>query len=96
MLEHEKARLWRRAMGLSRRKLSDLTGMSESNIADIETGTYRANRHPVPRAVMQRYRLVCGAITAGLTFDWYRAKLKTSERREIEFPVAKKQEDNAP
>jgi transcriptional regulator with XRE-family HTH domain len=96
MLEHEKAHLWRKAMGLSRRKLASLIGLSESNIADIEAGVYRINKRPVPEPIMRRYRMLCGAVTAGLAFDWYRAKLKTDERREIEFPVVKKQENNAP
>jgi transcriptional regulator with XRE-family HTH domain len=96
MMEHEKAYLWRRAMGFSRRKLSGMTGFSESAIADIEAGRYRNTGHPIPSAIMTRYRTVCGAVTAQLSFDWFRAKLTTDERREIEFPVARQHNGDAP
>jgi transcriptional regulator with XRE-family HTH domain len=72
MPEAEKARLWRIAMGFSRRELAQLTGFSESLIADIEVGHYRENEHPISDRAMRRYRLACAAITADVHFDWYR------------------------
>jgi transcriptional regulator with XRE-family HTH domain len=79
MTEHEKARLWRQAMGLSRKRLSDLTGYSVSSISDIEAGMYRFTGRPVPPHVMKRYRTACGAVTADVSFDWYRAKIKRKQ-----------------
>jgi transcriptional regulator with XRE-family HTH domain len=78
MTEHEKARLWRQAMGLSRKALSQATGFSVSSIADIEAGRYRENGHPIPAAVFQKYRLACGAVTADVKFNWYRATARSS------------------
>jgi transcriptional regulator with XRE-family HTH domain len=75
--ENEKAYLWRKAMGLSRKRLSDMTGYSISSIIDIEKGTYRQNGNPVPPSVLKRYRTACGAVTADVVFDWYRARLKS-------------------
>src|SRR5512133_3435639 len=93
MRENEKARLWRKAMGFSREQLARLTGYSASAIVDIEAGKYRNTGHPVPEPVMRRYRLICGAITAGLSFDWFRAKVTSDEAvRELVFPVAKQQQ----
>jgi len=97
MQEHEKAYLWRRAMGYSRAKLARLTGYSQSAIADIEAGRYRNTGHPIPAYVMTRYRMMCGAVTANLSFDWYRARVTTSEAvREVTFPVARQHDGDAP
>jgi len=88
LTEHEKAHLWRRAMGLSRADLARLTGFSESNIADIESGTYRENGKPISPHTMQRYRLACGALTADVSFNWFRATLNVNGKS-IDFPVGK-------
>ena len=72
LTEHEKARLWRKAMGLTKVRLSELTGYSVSIIADMEAGHYRQNGNPIPDKTWQRYKMACAAITAGADFTWYR------------------------
>jgi transcriptional regulator with XRE-family HTH domain len=88
LTENEKAYLWRKAMGFSRAKLARLTGFSASNIADIETGIYRENGKPIADTTMQRYRLACGALTADVRFNWYRAKVKVNGTS-VDIPVAR-------
>jgi transcriptional regulator with XRE-family HTH domain len=71
--EHERARQWREACGLTRSDLSGLTGYSESSIKQMETGKNSAGE-PVGEDAWQRYRLVCAAVMAGLDFDWRRVR----------------------
>ena len=68
--EHIRARHWRMGRGLSRPALAALTGYSVSAIMDHELGRTRGTGKPIGRAEMQRYRLACAAINAGLAFDW--------------------------
>jgi len=71
--EHERARQWRDACGLTREQLSALSGYSESAIKQMETGKNSAG-DPVGDDAWQRYRLICAAIMAGLDFDWRRVR----------------------
>jgi transcriptional regulator with XRE-family HTH domain len=80
LTENEKAYLWRRAMGFSRAKLARLTGFS--------AGIYRENGKPIADATMQRYRLACGALTADVSFNWYRAKVSVNGTS-VDIPVAR-------
>lgn len=76
--EHERAKQWREAHGLSLDELADLTGYSTITIRWMEKGL----RPPRPGTddrniapwVMQRYRLVCAAVDqqlkSGQSFDW--------------------------
>lgn len=71
MAEHERAFHWRKKiMGLSRAKAAELTGFSTSRISDIEQGFSRASGDKINPKVMQRYRLICAAISLGVDFDW--------------------------
>jgi transcriptional regulator with XRE-family HTH domain len=67
--EHELARQWREGRGLTRPQLSRLTGFSVESIQAYERGTNSAG-DPIPASAMLRYRTACGAIHAGITFDW--------------------------
>lgn len=71
--EHERARQWREACGLTRAALSELTGYSPRAIGLLESGKNN-NGDAIDPATMHRYRLVCAAIMAGLDFDWRRVK----------------------
>ena len=64
--EHDKARAWREAMGLSRAELSRLIGYGQSSIADLESGKYRATGRPIDPEAWLRYRLACAALTASV------------------------------
>jgi len=69
--EHERCKWWREnIMHMSRSKLSELTGFSQSSIADIEAGVNRSTKAPIDEAVMQRYRLACAAVALNVQFDW--------------------------
>lgn len=69
--EHERARQWRKAIGLTVAELSERTGFSVSSIQDFEAGARRPTGAKLdPRAVL-RYRLACAAINANADgFDW--------------------------
>lgn len=71
--EHERARQWREACGLTRGQLADLTGFSVRAIALLESGKNN-NGGDIDPATMNRYRLICAAIMAGLDFDWRRVR----------------------
>jgi transcriptional regulator with XRE-family HTH domain len=71
--EHERARQWRDALGLTRAALSDLTGYSTRQIELFESGKTNAGE-PIASAAWQRYRLICAAVMAGLDFDWRRVR----------------------
>lgn len=73
LAEHEKARQWRDACGLTRAKLSELSGYSPRAIQIMEAGQTNTG-DPIDPAAWQRYRLVCAAIMAGLDFDWRRVR----------------------
>lgn len=69
--EHVKAKYWREhIVRLSRPKLAEMIGMSVSTIADIEAGHNRSTKAVIDTAVMQRYRMCCAAVMAGIEFDW--------------------------
>ena len=59
--ERERGRRWREAKGYSRAQLADLIGYSERMVRSVESGA---------EPLMQRYRLACAAVDAGLKFDW--------------------------
>lgn len=71
--EHERARQWREACGLTRGQLADLTGYSVRGIEQLESGKSTTGT-PIDPATMNRYRLVCAAVMAGLDFDWRRVR----------------------
>lgn len=74
--EHVKAKYWREhIVRLSRPKLAEMIGMSVSSIADIETGHNRSTKAVIDGAVMQRYRMCCAAVMAGIEFDWFSVSL---------------------
>lgn len=68
--EHRLARAWRERMGLSLDALSKATGYSIARIRDFETGVSQARNLPIGESEMARYRMVCAAVLAGLSFDW--------------------------
>ena len=76
LYELEKAKRWRVANRYTRKALSDLTGFSDSSIADFETGFINGNRRrPVSAAAMHRYKLCVAAIANGLQgWDWENGK----------------------
>lgn len=68
---HERARQWRKAIGLTIAQLSERSGFSVSAIHDFEAGQRRATGNPLDAASWRRYRLACAAIDAGAeAFDW--------------------------
>lgn len=80
--EHERAKQWRKRIGLTRRTLSDLTGFSPGSIACFEAGR-KSNGEPIDPSAFQRYRLACAAVQAGLSFDWQEASFEVTERRKV-------------
>lgn len=68
-------------MRLSRVELSKLIGLSVSTIQDYETGHHRAKGTPIQPEEWTRYRLMCGALTAGLVFDWKTCSVTVTQRR---------------
>ena len=73
LAEHEKARQWREALGLTRDQLSDLTGYSRAQIQLLEGGKTNQGED-ISDVVWLRYRLICAAVMAGLEFDWRKVK----------------------
>lgn len=71
--EHERARHWREACGMTRAQLSELSGYSQTQIQLFERG-HTNTGDPIDAAAWQRYRLICAAIMAGLDFDWRRVR----------------------
>lgn len=72
-----KARCWRtNVMGLSRPELAKLTGYSKNQIVIFESGVNPISGDKVGDREMSRYRTVCGAVMAGLEFDWVDVRLK--------------------
>lgn len=71
MTEHEKARAWRKAQGLSLRELAELTGFAIRSIGTFENGV-QANGKPVDEEAMRRFRLACAAVHHGhhKHFQW--------------------------
>jgi transcriptional regulator with XRE-family HTH domain len=67
--EHHDAHEWRKAMKLSRRELAELTGYSERAIQNFEQGK-RHDGAPITAESMRAYKVACGFLTAGLSFDW--------------------------
>lgn len=75
MTEHEKARAWRKARGLSVRDLADRSGYSIEAIYKFERGlSSTKGKTTVEPWVWQRYRNICAGIDAqlrsGANFDW--------------------------
>lgn len=69
--EHERAKQWRQAIGLTIGQLAERTGFDPGSIADIEAGRQRKNGAPISPTVMRRYRMACAAVDAGAeAFDW--------------------------
>lgn len=63
--------LWRKnVMGLTRPELAELTGYSRAAIQNFERGVNISTGAKVKPREMQRYRMVCACVMAGLTFDW--------------------------
>lgn len=83
--EGARAKAWRRAHGLSRRRLAELTGYGESTINAIEAGAWSGGR-PIDPATMQTYRLACAAVALGVAFDWRDVALRPL-RAEIRVPL---------
>jgi transcriptional regulator with XRE-family HTH domain len=71
--EHERARHWREACGMTRQELSELTGYSLRQIVLFEKGETNTG-DPIAPEAWKRYRLICAAVMAGLDFDWRRVK----------------------
>jgi hypothetical protein len=67
---HVLAEAWRHSIGLSRARLSKLTGYSVGHIRNMEAGLNHATRQPIPARSFVRYRMACAAIHAGLEFDF--------------------------
>lgn len=60
----DRARAWRKARGLNRKRLADLIGYSMSAIQNYENG-FNRTRGPISDAQWLRYRLACTAIQSG-------------------------------
>ena len=67
--EHERARAWREAAGLSRPELGRRIGYSAASIRSFEEGA-KLNGEPISATAWQRYRLTCAAVAAGLGAPW--------------------------
>jgi transcriptional regulator with XRE-family HTH domain len=67
MTDPEGALAWRKAAGLSRAKVAELTGFSPSAIACIERGAWSSGE-PIAEKTHRSYRLAIIAIAARL--DW--------------------------
>lgn len=78
--EPSRARRWRKAIGLSRRELAQLTGYSERAIAAYEAGEWQAGK-PVTPASWRTYRLACAALSLDLQFDWRSVSAAALHRR---------------
>lgn len=86
--EHIRARWWREyVVQLTRKELADLTGVSESRIADIENGKTRGTGANVDRQTMQRYRMMCAAVSLGIKFDWQSCTMRPITKVEITVPI---------
>ena len=59
--EHEKAKAWRRKMGLTMDQLSVLTGYSREAVFLFERGRNSLNK-PHPPYAWRRYKLACLAV----------------------------------
>lgn len=70
MTDYERARQWRVRLGLSRKRLAELSGYSPSAIQYMEGGINPQTGRKIGHADFARYRLVCAAVAAGLVFDW--------------------------
>ena len=80
MKPHEAARQWRKSLNLSVAALAKLSGYSEVTIYGMEWGRTppRTAAHiagpmkskAIPERIWQRYRNVCGFVSAGKAFDW--------------------------
>lgn len=85
--EATKARQWREAMGLSRSALAELSGYSETAIRQFEAGgaTVGGAFETTGDAAFHRYRLVCGALTARLRFNWKAVEIDLTRREKVEI-----------
>jgi transcriptional regulator with XRE-family HTH domain len=72
------ARTWRRSLGLSRERLSQLTGYSIGHIRNMESGINHSSGKPIPARTFTRYRMLCAAVHAGLDFDFRTCTLRSS------------------
>lgn len=79
MQEHEKAKAWREARGLSVAQLADLTGYAQATIYWMERGLTPPNakrKEPgeIPWWIWKRYKMICAGVEAelktGATFNW--------------------------
>jgi transcriptional regulator with XRE-family HTH domain len=77
MTEHEKARAWREARGLSLAQLAELTGYSPITLRWFEKGLRPPNRgrdRTLAPWVWQRYRMACAGVEkqlrSGKEFQW--------------------------
>ncbi len=81
--EHERARQWREARGLTQQQLADLTGYSQSALSWFERGLTPPDRlaksgnakdRSIDPFVWQRFRLICSGVDrqlrSGKEFDW--------------------------
>jgi transcriptional regulator with XRE-family HTH domain len=80
--EHESARQWRDAMGLSRIELAKRSGYSAGSIRDFEQGR-KSNGEPIDPNAWRRYKLTCAALTAGIDFDWITVSFEITERKTV-------------
>lgn len=76
--EGERAKAWREGVGLSRRRLAELTGYGQSTIAAIERGQW-ARGTDIDETTMQAYRLACAAVALGVRFEWGEIELRPLE-----------------
>jgi len=79
MTEHDKAKAWREARGLSIEQLSNLSGYAKQTLYWMERGEAPPHARgkkpqPVSEFVWQRYRNVCAGVDAQLrakrNFNW--------------------------
>ena len=79
MEEHAKARAWRESLGLSRRQLADLTGLSDQAIMWYEKGVQPPTKREgggkaTPWWIWQRYKRACHSVAVelqrGEKFEW--------------------------
>lgn len=70
MTEHDAAKRWREAAGLSRRQVGEMVDLSPRTVEDYERGIYARTGKPVSAIAMRRYRRLVAAAVLGLSFDW--------------------------
>lgn len=71
MTPHERARAWRKSMGLSEHALAARLRVARSTVQRMESGVNPSTGETVRPEDFHRYRLACAAIAGGLEgWDW--------------------------